>query len=236
MDSIEKVQENIKSYIQKKYNLPSQKGISLKLTKMDSLSNDIYHTIITDTTTKEVIDEIIYRNFGEIGDIVNHELEESVIFSLAEKGIGPKIFCTDHKSYRIDEYVKNASPIPHDALKTEPIISKMIHVLVSYLEIAPIYRFTATLSNNKNEKSELKIKEFDESKHFPVKTNQNIHDLILKDMLDKGIEKLNIFIKRAESDNKLRKDTLSQIKAVSKFTSEVKGIVEKNFDHTGFFV
>ena len=174
MDTIEKVESNIKQYIQEKINFSSQDNISLKLIRMNSLSNDIYHSIVTDTTTNEIIDEICYRNFGEIGDIVNRPLEESVINSLGNQGIGPKIFSTDHKTYRIDEFIQNSSPIPHDALKTEAILSQMIPVLVSYSEIAPIYRYS--FSEDPNEKK-INVEEFKENIDAPVKTTQNIYDM-----------------------------------------------------------
>ena len=81
MDTIEKVESNIKQYIQEKFNFSSQDNISLKLIRMNSLSNDIYHSIVTDTTTNEIIDEICYRNFGEIGDIVNRLSYFILLFS-----------------------------------------------------------------------------------------------------------------------------------------------------------
>ena len=55
MDTIEKVESNIKQYIQEKFNFSSQDNISLKLIRMNSLSNDIYHSIVTDKTTNEII-------------------------------------------------------------------------------------------------------------------------------------------------------------------------------------
>lgn len=232
MDTIEKVESNIKQYIQEKFNFSSQDNISLKLIRMNSLSNDIYHSIVTDTTTNEIIDEICYRNFGEIGDIVNRPLEESVINSLGNQGIGPKIFSTDHKTYRIDEFIQNSSPIPHDALKTEAILSQMIPVLVSYSEIAPIYRYS--FSEDPNEKK-INVEEFKENIDAPVKTTQNIYDMCMKDMCKKGLSKLDKFIKDARMNNNTDKEFLMKLDSISTFASHLTEIFDKAFPQSGFF-
>lgn len=233
MDSIEKVHSNIKSYIQEKFNFPSQDNISLQLTKMNSLSNDIYHTVVIDSTTNEVIDEIVYRNFGEIGDIVNRDLEESVINSLGSRGIGPKIFTTDHKTYRIDEYVANSSPISRDALKTENILSQMIPVLVSYTEIAPIYRYN--LLTSEDGKTKINVEEFIESVDAPVKTSQNFYDMLMKEMMNKGMKKLDKFIKHARSDTEVDKEIITKMNEISSLASEINDIFFKCFPQSGFF-
>ena len=168
MESLESVHKTVNEFIKNKFSYNSDSEFECSYNKMESLSNDIYQVIIKDKKTNKIILEIAYRNFGVIGELVNRKLEEGVITALADFGIGPKIYKTDHKNYRIEEFVK------------------MNKVLVSYSEICPIYKYE--LING-----EIKLKKFDEKINFPVETEQNILDLCMKNMYNKGMNSLKKF-------------------------------------------
>ena len=163
MESLESVYKTVNEFIKNKFSYNSDSEFECSYNKMESLSNDIYQVIIKDKKTNKIILEIAYRNFGVIGELVNRKLEEGVITALADFGIGPKIYKTDHKNYRIEEFVTNSFPIPFENLKNLNTIQKMNKVLVSYSEICPIYKYE--LING-----EIKLKKFDEKINFPVET------------------------------------------------------------------
>ena len=112
MDSYEKIISKIDTYIAKTYN--DRKNITYHTERLNSLTNQIFHVTITEND--KILEEIIYRNFGEFGSIVDREFEESVIRALSDKGEGPKIKDTDHTTYRIDEYVTNAKHLKQNEL------------------------------------------------------------------------------------------------------------------------
>ena len=186
MESMESVNEKVNEFIKNKFSYNSDTEFECTYKKMESLSNDIYQVIIKDKKTKEIILEIAYRNFGVIGELVNRQLEEGVISALADFGIGPKIYKTDHRSYRIEEFITNSYPIPFENLKNINTIQKMNKVLVSYSEISPIYKYELV-------NGEINIKKFDEKINFPVETDQNILDLCMKNMYNKGMNSLKKF-------------------------------------------
>ena len=186
MESLESVYKTVNEFIKNKFSYNSDSEFECSYNKMESLSNDIYQVIIKDKKTNKIILEIAYRNFGVIGELVNRKLEEGVITALADFGIGPKIYKTDHKNFRIEEFITNSYPIPFENLKNLNTIQKMNKVLVSYSEICPIYKYE--LING-----EINLKKFDEKINFPVETEQNILDLCMKNMYNKGMNSLKKF-------------------------------------------
>ena len=71
--------------------------ISLK--NIGGLSNKNFIVTITNKTTKEIIDQILYRKFGEISDVVERDLETMIINQLSEIGIAPKIYEIDPNAF-----------------------------------------------------------------------------------------------------------------------------------------
>ena len=72
MEDFETIKSNIRSYIinKKKIQLP-EKVIEINLKDIGGLSNTNYLATITNSTTNEMIDQILYRKFGEISDVVD---------------------------------------------------------------------------------------------------------------------------------------------------------------------
>ena len=233
MDSIENVHTNIKTYIRKTHNINPDENISLSLTRLNSLSNDIYHVIITNTSTNEIIEELAYRNFGEIGDIVNRPLEESVISSLADNGLGPRILSTDHKTYRMEEFLQNSLPVPHNTLKHEQTLQQMIPTILAYGEIAPVYAYTYV-----KESKSISITKFNEHIERPVNTNQNIYELCMKDMLKKGLNHLEKFINHSRISDTIPNDScfFKKLDKIAEFAEKLNDTWDTSFPKKGFFI
>ena len=128
MDSYEKVISKIDAYIAKTYN--DRKNITYQIERLDSLTNQIFHVIINENN--KILEEIIYRNFGEFGAMVDRAFEESVIKALSDKGEGPKIKDTDHTTYRIDEFVTNAKHLKQNELINEDNKDVSINKIIEF--------------------------------------------------------------------------------------------------------
>ena len=228
MKSLESVKETINNFIKSKFNYTSNEDFECTFIKMDSLSNDIYQVIIIDKKTKEKIIEIAYRNFGEISELVNRPLEEGIIISLSKFGIGPKIYETDHKNYRIEEFVTNSFLIPFENLRKTNYLNKIFKVLVSYCEICPIYKFE--LNNGI-----IKLKKFNDTIDFPVETNQNIFELCMKNMYNKGMKALLKFKENLEKvDFPNKENTQKELNYMLNFSNNLLDIFYSVFPLKGY--
>ena len=228
MESMESVNEKVNEFIKNKFSYNSDTEFECTYKKMESLSNDIYQVIIKDKKTKEIILEIAYRNFGVIGELINRQLEEGVISALADFGIGPKIYKTDHRSYRIEEFITNSYPIPFENLKNINTIQKMNKVLVSYSEISPIYKYELV-------NGEINIKKFDEKINFPVETDQNILDLCMKNMYNKGMNSLKKFKDNLEKvDFPNKNDIQKELNYILNFSENLLDTFYSVFPNNGY--
>ena len=77
----DKIKTKIKSFIINSYNI-EEKDFEISLKNLGGLSNKNFIVTITNTTTKEIIDQILYRKFGEISDVVDRDLETMIINNL----------------------------------------------------------------------------------------------------------------------------------------------------------
>ena len=227
MDSYEKVISKIDTYIAKTYN--DRKNITYHTERLNSLTNQIFHVTITEND--KILEEIIYRNFGEFGSIVDREFEESVIKALSDKGEGPKIKDTDHTTYRIDEYVTNAKHLKQNELINEDNINKIIKALVSYEEIAPIYQYSV-----KHNKINFKILKSDIL--FKVNTFNNYYDVLMNKMLPKGIDRLNQFDSRIRQHQELmhNENINSQLKQINIFANSISSIITSIYPKQGYYI
>ena len=227
MDSYEKVISKIDTYIAKTYN--DRKNITYHTERLNSLTNQIFHVTITEND--KILEEIIYRNFGEFGSIVDREFEESVIRALSDKGEGPKIKDTDHTTYRIDEYVTNAKHLKQNELIKEDNINKIIKALISYEEIAPIYQYSV-----KHNKINIKILKSDIL--FKVNTFNNYYDVLMNKMLPKGIDRLNQFDSRIRQHQELmhNENINSQLKQINIFANSISSIITSIYPKQGYYI
>ena len=229
MDSIKNVYKNLKNHFLSKFHLTSFEDYSIELDKLNSLSNDIYHVIYKRKNDNEIIYEVCYRNFGEIGELVNRELETFIIKSLSDKKLGPKIIDNDNSTYRIDEYINNSQPLPHEILKTEKILNKVIKLFLNYNEILPIYKYEIM------DKNDFKVKyDILNNNINNINNIQNIIELCIKKMLPKGLKALKNFKVNLKNNNDLTVN--KKFKNIYNFANNIKHIFFSNFPEKFFFI
>ena len=234
MDSIENVYKNLKNHFLSKFHLTSfEENYSIELDKLNSLSNDIYHVIYKRKNDNEIIYEVCYRNFGEIGELVNRELESFIIKSLSDKKLGPKIIDNDISTYRIDEYINDSQPLPHEILKTEKILKKIIKLFLCYNEILPVYKYEIINKNNFQVKYHIFNHNVNNINNN-VNNIQNIIELCIKKMLPKGLKALENFKVNLKNKNDLTVN--KKFENIYNFANNLKQIFFSNFPEKFFFI
>ena len=197
------------------------------------MSNDIYHVIYKRKNDNEIIYEVCYRNFGEIGELVNRELETFIIKSLSDKKLGPKIIDNDISTYRIDEYINDSQPLPHEILKTEKILKKIIKLFLCYNEILPVYKYEIINKNNFQVKYDIFNHNVNNINNN-VNNIQNIIELCIKKMLPKGLKALENFKVNLKNKNDLTVN--KKFENIYNFANNLKQIFFSNFPEKFFFI
>ena len=232
MDSIENVYKNLTNYFLSKFHLTTFDDYYFELDKLNSLSNDIYHVIYKRKKDNEIICEVCYRNFGEIGELVNRELETFIIKSLSDKNLGPKILDNDNSTFRIDEFINNSQPLPHEILKNEKILKKIIKLLLNYNDILPIYKYKIVDKNDFQVKYD--IFNDNNNRNNNINNIQNIIELCIKKMLPKGLRALEKFKENLENNKDINVN--NKFENIYNFANNIKQIFFSNFPEKFFFI
>jgi len=234
MDSLENVYKHLRNHFKTKFGLTEFDDFSIDLEQLNSLSNDIYHVIYKRKKTGEIIYELCYRNFGEIGELVNRELETFIIKSLSDKGLGPKIIESDNNTYRLDEYINNSQNLPHEILKTEKILNKIIKLFINYNLILPIYKYKIT--DNNEYKVKYEIYNYNNNINNNFNNIQNIIDLCIKKMYQKGLKALENFKINLKNNNNNDITINKKLESINNFAINIKQIFFSNFPEQFFFL
>lgn len=239
MEQIEKVYKNIKKYLYRHMGIENYNDLELSYQKLNGLSNDIYLVKIQNKTTNELIQEIIYRKFGEISDLVDRELEMRIVDNLSNKGVGPKILETDNKTYRIEEFISNAAPMEKSVLKEEEIIERVMHILISYSLISGVYHYNIH-SESFTEDYKIKIDPAITSNPYMSheRINQNIFDMCVKSMYEKATKNFETFSDKCRKNyNKfLKKEIFTKFEKLSHFMKNYHDLFMEVFPKNGLFV
>jgi thiamine kinase-like enzyme len=236
MEHFEKIYNNLKTYIKRTLSDLNCNEIELSFEKLNGLSNDIYLVRMFDKTSQEMVHEVIYRQFGQISDLVDRELERKIIDSLSSKSLTPRILQTDGSSYRIEEFVSNASTMTKESLKEDDVIERIIQILVAYTMISGVYIYKIS-SNEFSQDYKIKIDpEMVSSSSQGVK--QNIFDMCMRDMLNKARKNFEKFSNNFDKKyNKfLNQELLSKFDKIMYYIKNYNDIFSKIFPNKGFFV
>ena len=186
MEYVENYIESLKHFIDNEFSidLNSNQEVELKFERLNGLSNDIFLVQIFNKTSNIFLHEFIYRSFGQISDLLDRNLEAQVINALSGPGYCPKIYETDNKTYRIEEYIREASELPRSKLYDENILSQLINILNSYTLISNVYTFS--IYNDDKDKILIDV-DTSAIHHKQERINQNIYDMCTGTMLNKAI-------------------------------------------------
>jgi thiamine kinase-like enzyme len=239
MEQFEKIYKNIKNYVYKCSRGKVYNELDISLEKLNGLSNDIYLVRIHNKSTNEMLHEIIYRQFGEISDLVDRDLETSIIDKLSEKGLTPKIYETDGKTYRIEEYITNCECLSKSFLKEDDVIEKIIQILISYTMITGVYSY---LVRSENFSKEYKIDidpEINSVYSSKIKRIEgNMFDKCMKDMLIRAKDNFEKFSKKFKIKYKklVDQEIFAKYEKVKNYIKNYDEIFSKIFPKNGLLV
>ena len=234
MEDFETIKSNIRSYIlnEKKIQLP-EKVIEINLKSVGGLSNTNYVATITNTTTNEMIDQILYRKFGEISDVVDRDLETMIINDLSLKGLGPKIYEKDKNGkYRIDEYLSNTSPIQKKDEFAPIVINQINQIVNNYSLIINIYKYHISGEN-------INFSIIKDAISKPKRRiNNNMFDKCMVEMYNKAILSFNIFSEqfKANINRENNKILYEQFESLEKYMINYKKLFTSIFPKNGFMI
>lgn len=240
MEQFEKIYKNMRSFITRHLKGKEYHELDLSFEKMNGLSNDIYLVKIYNKTTNEVLHEVIYRQFGEISDLVDRKMETGIIENLSEKGLTPSIYETDGKTYRIEEFIGNSNTLERGVLKEDDVISRIIQILVSYTMISGVFSYQIH-SKDFSQDYHIDIDPYLNSKcasGFDFLRPQNMFDKCMKDMLLKAKTNFEKFSEKfTKKYNKiLDQEIFSKYEKIKHYINNYNEIFSKIIPKKGFFV
>ena len=152
--------DNINLYLKEKYTNLNLSDIIIKTKEIDGMTNKNYQIIYYNKNTPNNITEILYRKYGDILELSDHEKEIYVIKYLANRKEGPNVLYTS-PNYRIVEFVKDSNIIPLELRYDKKILNDIINILCNYTFISNIYKYSLNPElnmelyfNNYNNKNE----------------------------------------------------------------------------------
>jgi hypothetical protein len=106
--------------------------VKLEKTPLSGISNTIYMIKISlrddSNKTNLSIERIFFKIFGRISVLVNRELETFIMTKLHSLSMGPKIYETDLKTYRVEEFVENCDVMSREMMLSDLVLPKVTKI------------------------------------------------------------------------------------------------------------
>ena len=138
------LQKSIELYLKEKHPNKTYEDFIIKENQIDGMTNKNYQVIYYDKSEPKKVYEILYRKYGDILDLADHDKEIYIINYLASKKEGPSVLYTC-PNYRIIEYVKDSSIIPLELRYDKKVLNDIINILCNYPFISNIYKLYVSL-------------------------------------------------------------------------------------------
>ena len=123
------LQESIELYLKEKYPNKNYEDFIIKANEIDGMTNKNYQIIYYDKNDPKKIYEILYRKYGNILDLADHDKEIFIINYLSNKKEGPSVLYAC-PNYRIIEYVKDSSIIPLELRYDKKVLNDIINIII----------------------------------------------------------------------------------------------------------
>jgi thiamine kinase-like enzyme len=139
------------------------------------------------------IKKIFFKIFGPISVLVDRELETYIMQKLYELGVSPKIYDTDMKTYRIEEYIDNCICLERDSMLDKEVYQKVIKLFCSLTALGDFKFYFNYIGNSNKSVFYEKLKN---------DTNTNFVNFSLNKMKPLGLKKFLDFKEKYFSDEK----------------------------------
>lgn len=173
----------------------SEDEIQIEKFPLSGISNTIYRVAIKykeGNNEKQIkINQLFFKLFGRISVLVDRQLETDIMNKLHESGLGPKIYETDLKTYRIEEFIDGYTPLERELMLKDRILPKMIKIF-NILTILGEYEYYFSYVGNTDKEI------FFDKLYNDNKTN--FVNFTLKKMIPLAQNSLNKFKEKALND------------------------------------
>ena len=125
-----------------------RENISFNISPLSGISNTIYRiTLIPNKKQDQYeIPNIFFKIFGKLSVLCNREVEANISKSLSNYGCSAKIYETDNKTYRVDEFLYGYETINRDHLYKEIILDKIQTILAHYNTVLNVNTYANIMS------------------------------------------------------------------------------------------
>ena len=145
---IEKKSLEIFSIINKK-EIQKEKVI-FELIQLNGISNKIYRVKMISPNNSQhfEISNLFFKIFGKNSNLINREYETKITSCLSEYGLSAKIYDSDNKTYRVEEYLDGYETLNPNILYDQYVFHKIIRTLAFYNTLLDVNTYASIMSNN----------------------------------------------------------------------------------------
>ena len=233
MESLKKeILTNAELYIKENHKNENISDFIIKTNEIDGMTNKNFQIIYYNKNDPNKIYEFLYRKYGDILDLSEHDKEIYIINYLSNKNEGPKILFKS-ENYRVVEFIKDSKIIPLELRYDKKILNDIINILSNYAFISNVYKYS--FNTELNLKYDLYQKNAENSYNFPSLIN------ISEKLLIKAKTNYEIFNNKyteyfSNKKNELNDDIIKIKSKYDFYMNDYRNIFLSLFPKNGFFI
>jgi len=188
--------------------LTNDEDYKLEITLLSGLSNKICKVSLHAPNIKGIkITDLVFKIFGEGGDLVDRDTELSIMRFLSKSNYGPKIYESDKKTYRVEEYLNNVTTLDVKEKHNPEVIEEMKKAFLLYNSHGDHEYYKDFINFPKKELFDYLLNK-DEK--------QNIVNFTVKKLAELSKVKLEPFAKQIRESDQFKndKDTLDHLEKI----------------------
>ena len=227
-DNNKEIIKNFETFLKEKYS-ENPEDMIIKINQIDGMTNQNYQIIYNNKNEPKKINEVLYRKYGNILDLSEHDKEIYIMKYLSNKKEGPNVLYIS-PNYRIVEFVNDSKIIPLE-LRYEPkILDNVIEILCKYTLISNVYKYDID--------EEIKINLYHQNENndeykFPYILNI-LEKLFIK--AEKNYKKFNEKFNEYFSKNKIEEKIKIMKAKYDTYIKDYKNKFLSLFPKNGFFI
>jgi len=195
---------------------------TIEIKKLSGLSNIICHVHLDAPKLKTLttIDNVVIKLFGAGGDLVDRDTELTIMSFLSDIDKGPKIYETDKKSYRVEEFLNNVTTLDLKEKHNPIVIDEMKKAFLFYNSLGDFQSYKDLLNLNLPKKE---VFEYLLNKD----PKQNIVNFTIKKMRELSKVTLEPFSKKLRESEQFKndKETLEKLEKIECYLENFEEII-----------
>ena len=227
-DNNKEINKNFETFLKEKYS-ENPEDMIIKINQIDGMTNQNYQIIYNNKNEPKKINEVLYRKYGNILDLSEHDKEIYIMKYLSNKKEGPNVLYIS-PNYRIVEFVNDSKIIPLE-LRYEPkILDNVIEILCKYTLISNVYKYDID--------EEIKINLYHQNENNDEYKFPSILDILEKLFIkaEKNYKKFNEKFNEYFSKNKIEEKIKIMKAKYDTYIKDYKNKFLSLFPKNGFFI